>query len=118
MELKEPVKVNLRGHEAKITMISWKRANAILRQQPRHEISVWFELTPPAYGIISFGISLPVKNYSKKEFLAAAILEGEKQLQTIALSHNKEMVEKEEEEKRAKELDAIVQNIVDRLAVG
>jgi hypothetical protein len=118
MNLKTPIKVNLWGHEAAITSISWRG-----KFEPWHsedEILVWFDLPKSAYGTSGFVISLPVKDYGGRDFLEAVIREGEKALlgcpELIAAHRREEQEKQKQEEERKKELDTIVQNIVNRLS--
>ena len=83
---------------------------------PEDQITVWIDLDKPIDGTSGFGISLPVKDYDRREFLASVIQEGEKELKEI-LARNK--VEREEQLKRKareRELDASAQNIVNQLS--
>jgi hypothetical protein len=117
MDLKPPVKLNLWAHEAKISMVSWRKGSPLFHTED--EITVWFELSKPAYGgTVGFGISLPVADYSREEFLHAAALEGEKELQAIARRHKEDEGKRQKEAERKKELDAVVLNIVNRLEEG
>jgi len=115
VELKTPVKVNLWGHEAQITWISWRRANPLFGTDD--ELLVQFDLSEAAYGVSGFGISLPALDFNKEGFLREATSKGEEELQAIAARHKDEQEKRKKEEKREKELNTIVQNIVNQLEV-
>lgn len=114
VDLKTPIKVNLWGHDAVITSISWRRK--FEPWYPYDELLVWFDLKEPEAGTSGFGIHLPVKDYSKEKFLEAATVEGAQELMKIAARHREEKEKQKQEEERTRELDTLVHNIVNRLS--
>lgn len=101
--------IELQGHKAWITNI-WPHLAGLI--WPKEDsITVWIEFENPVVSIISFGVDLPAKCYSKKELLEIVIREGEKSLAQMQAQHADEQARRCDETTRKQQMDIIVADI-------
>jgi len=81
------MEVDLNGTKAKVTLIQAKAASGLWDKEDH--LNVWLEPEKPIANSIAFGITLPIKKYTKEELQKAIQEEGSRR----AL----EMIKEEEE---------------------
>ncbi|MBA7492396.1 hypothetical protein ES702_02946 [subsurface metagenome] len=89
------IPIEVLGVRANITLISFRAASQPFT--PVDLFTIWIDLLKSIDGLSGFGIDLPIKDYTKDEFLEAV----KSQADTRAKKHLDDM--KEEREKNAEE---------------
>ena len=80
-------------------------------------IFVFFELKETVCSVTGFGIEIPPRDYSVKEFVQAVIVEGEKALQHIKDEYEKRRRRDERKNEQRKKLNRLVGDLGERLDV-
>lgn len=113
MEEKPLAGVTILGHKAYITGIGADQADGVWRK--KDEIHVWLTFDEPIGSTISFGTSVPVKEYTREQFLKAVKQQGELSFAIITQKDKERKAEHTKKEEKQKELDAIVAGIRQQL---
>jgi len=104
-----PINIEIVGHKAKIVHVSGKVALPPWREKDC--IDVFIRLEESLDGIAGFTVELPVKEYSKEEFIDAVIEEGAKVLSKSLKEHRAEREERLQREEKQQAIDKIVNKI-------
>lgn len=111
------MKIILLGHEAEVKWISSRQATSLVSRDTIDSISVFFELKESIDGLSGFGIEIPPKEYTVNEFVKVAVVEGEKALQIIISSHEKEKAARDKRNEKRKKLNRLVGELGERIDV-
>lgn len=103
------VAVEILGHKAHIESISGFPADP--PWFPEDRIRVWLDFEKPAGSTLGFGVTLPVRIYTRDEFLAAVRMEGEHRLMVELKGGRTKRELMESKEQKQKELDKIALGI-------
>jgi len=118
MLLEKVIKVEILGHQATLTTIT-----PLLKQdwvwRKEDLLNVWLEFDEAVDGTLGFGFALPARicqDCTPEEFLYRVRKEGEKELAGIIKRSRLEREARKQKEGKERELDTIVQNIINRLS--
>lgn len=104
------VAVGISGHRAWITSVTGRAADPSWQAEDR--IQVWLDFEKPAGCLLSIGVNLPVRSYTRDEFLAAVSREGEHRLKVMLEENRTKRGLRESKEQKQKELDKIASEII------
>ena len=109
-ELKEvSVEVKILGYKGHITAISSQLADAIWRKDDT--IIVWITFNEPVGSTLSFAVELPVKEYTRDEFLKAVKREADIKLGLIMKGDQARGEAQRRTDEKQGELNSAVSNI-------
>jgi len=98
--------VEILGHKAWIEGV--KGCPADPPWWPEDRICVWLDFEKPAGSTLGFGVNIPVRSYTRDEFLAAVRMEGEHRLMVILEGYR---TKREPRELKQQELNQKVEEI-------
>lgn len=101
--------VELLGHRANVSNIKGRLADNLWYKEDT--LGVWLSFDEPVDSILSFGIDLPAKAYSRTEFLDLVVRKGEAYLQESMAKRIREEQTQKGEEERQKALDNLAQRV-------
>lgn len=111
--MEKKVAVDILGNKAWITSVTGRPADP--PWCPEDRIQVWLDFEkPPQFALgcsLSFGVNLPVRSYTRDEFLAAVSREGEHRLKVMLEENRTKRALRESKEQKYKELDKIAGEI-------
>lgn len=110
MEKKMNIKIQLLDYKGTLTHILSRQASYPFYQEDELLVFVEFSEPHPA-NIISTAITIPVKDYSREEFLQVVKKNGDEQLLTSIENHRQKHERQEAAEQRKVELDAVAKSI-------
>ncbi len=102
--MEKKVSVGILGNKAWVIGISGRPADP--PRWPEDRIQVWLEFEKPA--TFSFGVNLPVRSYTRDEFLTAVRREGEHRLKVML--GEREL--RKSKDQKLKELDKIAGELI------
>ena len=104
------VNLELAGYPCRITHILARTANPTFARKEDFLVVVEFSKPSPA-AIISTSISIPVKDYSKDEFIEVVQKNGDEQIAASVERHHQDDERKDKKEQRQAELDVVAHGI-------
>lgn len=108
------VELELAGYPCRITHILARTVNLPLTPEEEFLVGVNFSEPHPANFISTF-ISIPVKDYSKDEFLEVVQKNGDKQIAASVERHRQDDERRDKKGQRQAELDALAHGIEAKL---
>lgn len=109
-EDKMNVELELAGYKCRIVYILTKLAYPPFNAEDEFLVMVEFEKPYPA-AIISTAIRIPVKDYSKEEFIKVVKKNGDEQIAASLEDHEQERLKREAAKQRTSELENIAHGI-------
>lgn len=102
------MEVDLQGTKAKVTLIQAKAAG--LWDNEDH-LNVWLEPESPIANTLSFGITLPIKKYTKEELQKAIQEEGSRRAQELVKEEAESQATRRRINQKTKELADITSKL-------
>lgn len=96
------MEIEIRGYKANIDFVSARQADGIWYKEDFLMVSLTFDESVES--LLGFAVTLPVKRYSREEFLAAVKAEAEETLPKLLQKHREE---RETQKKRAEKQEAL-----------
>lgn len=112
--MSEIVKIYVLGHPAKVGWIKGAPKRGVFH--PEDSLSVWLEFDEPVDGTQAFGISIPVRDYSKDYLISHIRAAAEACLTETIKEKRLRAEETERREARQAELDTLGGQLLSKLS--
>lgn len=110
------VEIEVLGHKAKIYSVSARQADGVWYKEDFLMVSI--DLDDSIEGLAGFAVNVPVRRYSRGEFLAAVKAEAEDTLPKLLQKHRGEKEKRHREQEKQEALDMVVGEIKAEIGLG
>lgn len=101
--------IEILGHKARVSAIKGRLSDNLFHKEDT--LDVWVSFDKAVEGLLTFGVELPAKPYSRTEFLDLVVREGEAALRRYSANRAREKAERAASEERQEALDHLAQEV-------